>query len=158
MLSVPLRSCCSGYMDPGASESLNSSQNALSSIGRSSRQCASSARRKSKRLSHRHVVNRYMHACGLSKAISQSYVVMTMHLVPVFKLITIWNALTFLNICMYNMSNLTMVETVCSHVLVCFSEWNQGKLVASLPRSPRKKTFVSPCACASAWARAAETL
>ncbi|XP_014065949.1 rho GTPase-activating protein 11A isoform X3 [Salmo salar] len=47
-----------GYMDPGASESLNSSQNALSSIGRSSRQCASSARRKSKRLSHRHVVNR----------------------------------------------------------------------------------------------------
>uniref|UniRef100_A0A8C7SA66 Rho-GAP domain-containing protein n=1 Tax=Oncorhynchus mykiss TaxID=8022 RepID=A0A8C7SA66_ONCMY len=47
-----------GYMDPSASESLNSSQNALSSIGRSSRQCASSARRKSKRLSHRHVVNR----------------------------------------------------------------------------------------------------
>ncbi|XP_035608268.1 rho GTPase-activating protein 11A-like isoform X4 [Oncorhynchus keta] len=47
-----------GYTDPSASESLNSSQNALSSIGRSSRQCASSARRKSKRLSHRHVVNR----------------------------------------------------------------------------------------------------
>nr|XP_046222734.1 rho GTPase-activating protein 11A-like isoform X4 [Oncorhynchus gorbuscha] len=47
-----------GYTDPSASESLNSSQNALSSIGRSSRQCASSASRKSKRLSHRHVVNR----------------------------------------------------------------------------------------------------
>jgi hypothetical protein len=68
------------------------------------------------------------------------------------------NLLEYLYLIMYNMSNLTMVETVCSHVLVCFSEWSQGKLVASLPRSPRKKMFVSPCACASAWARAAETL
>ncbi|XP_041703527.2 rho GTPase-activating protein 11A isoform X2 [Coregonus clupeaformis] len=48
----------SGYLDPSASESLVSSQNALSSVGRSSRQSASSARRKSKRLSHRHFVNR----------------------------------------------------------------------------------------------------
>uniref|UniRef100_A0A4W5NCB3 Rho GTPase activating protein 11A n=1 Tax=Hucho hucho TaxID=62062 RepID=A0A4W5NCB3_9TELE len=47
-----------GYLDPSASKSLDSSHNALASVGRSSGQSASSARRKSKRLSHRHFVNR----------------------------------------------------------------------------------------------------
>uniref|UniRef100_A0A674BU00 Rho GTPase activating protein 11A n=1 Tax=Salmo trutta TaxID=8032 RepID=A0A674BU00_SALTR len=47
-----------GYLDPSASKSLDSSHNALASVGRSSGQSASSARRKSKRLSHRHFVDR----------------------------------------------------------------------------------------------------
>ncbi|XP_010877277.2 rho GTPase-activating protein 11A isoform X2 [Esox lucius] len=47
-----------GHLNPSASESLDSSQNAVGSVGRSSRQSASSARRKSKRLIHRHVVSR----------------------------------------------------------------------------------------------------
>uniref|UniRef100_A0A8C8LP42 Rho-GAP domain-containing protein n=1 Tax=Oncorhynchus tshawytscha TaxID=74940 RepID=A0A8C8LP42_ONCTS len=47
-----------GYLDPSASKSLDSSHNALALVGRSSRQSASSARRKSKRLSRRHFVDR----------------------------------------------------------------------------------------------------
>ncbi|KAL0969168.1 hypothetical protein UPYG_G00223390 [Umbra pygmaea] len=47
-----------GQLDPSASESLDLSQNAQASVGRTNRQSASSARRKSKRLSHRHAVNR----------------------------------------------------------------------------------------------------
>ncbi|XP_071781345.1 rho GTPase-activating protein 11A isoform X1 [Centroberyx gerrardi] len=52
----------SGTSTPGsvysASEVLDSSHNALSSAGRSSRQSTTSARRKSRRLSNRHAVNR----------------------------------------------------------------------------------------------------
>uniref|UniRef100_A0A8C7R6N5 Rho-GAP domain-containing protein n=1 Tax=Oncorhynchus mykiss TaxID=8022 RepID=A0A8C7R6N5_ONCMY len=47
-----------GYLDPSASKSLDSSHNALALVGRSSGQSASSARRKSKRLSRRHFVDR----------------------------------------------------------------------------------------------------
>nr|XP_029542754.1 rho GTPase-activating protein 11A-like isoform X2 [Oncorhynchus nerka] len=47
-----------GYLDPSASKSLDSSHNALALVGRSSGQSASSARRKNKRLSRRHFVDR----------------------------------------------------------------------------------------------------
>ncbi|KAM9432887.1 rho GTPase-activating protein 11A-like isoform 1-T1 [Salvelinus alpinus] len=47
-----------GYLDPSASKTLDSSHNALALVGRSSGQSARSARRKSKRLSHRHFVDR----------------------------------------------------------------------------------------------------